>query len=82
MSLRMFFIGGSSYIFAADKHGEAKCGLAAQGLGQPLFFPHGSFLYEQEEERLCLLATHKHSSHDFTVSLRLRRISTQMTGVE
>lgn len=34
------FYRGSSYIFAADKHEEAKCGLAAHGLGRPLFFPH------------------------------------------
>lgn len=69
-------------VFAVDKQEAAKCGLVAPGLGRPLFFPHRSFLCQQEEGGPSPLATPENSSHDFTVFLRLRRISMQMTGVE
>lgn len=69
-------------VFAVDKQEAAKCGLVAPGLGQLLFFPHRSFLCQQEEVGPSPLTTPENSSHDFTVFLRLRRISIQMTGVE
>lgn len=81
MSLRMFFIGAPPIFLLRINTKRPSVGWRLMAWAGPFAsLTEASCMRGKKGD--CLLATHKLSSHDFTVSLRLRRISTQMTGVE